>query len=368
MNFILKYPGSALFYVSVLLICLIFAYLAGRQKNKKRTSIWIWVIIIVLSIVAGVRASTVGIDLAHYIVRHIEPIREGMFARVRQPIGFRVLVWTVYLFTNQTVIVITTIAFIINGLIIRRLWDFRHKASFVLMVLFYYCSFYLITFNVFRQFLAIAIVFFATRYLDRRKYVKYGTLVAIAMTLHVVAIMGLALIPITILFVDSEELKLKKGKRTFLIASPFLALVSAILMLRFFDFEHFINLFHRFGAGSLGFMTPVKIVFSIFVFMVLRRDRNITQKLTTNIVEVKWLFTVYLMGLVIALSVAISIFADRFGWFYTPFEMVFAALFIKKKDFRILIHGIYILFALYTLYHGLSGSGQGVMPYRTIWH
>ena len=368
MNYILRYPGSALFYVSILLICLIFAYLAGRGKNKKRTSIWVWVIIIILSIVAGVRGSTVGIDVAHYIVRHIEPIREGMFARVRQPIGFRVLVWTVYQFTSQTYMVFIVFGFITNGLIVRRLWDFRHKASFVLMILFYYCSFYLITFNVLRQFLAIAVVFFATRLLERRQYIKYGIGIAIAMTLHVVAIMGFALIPIMILMIDSKDQKLRKGKKMFLLASPFVIMISAILLYRYFDFDHFIRLYHRFYEGRFGFMTPLKIIFSIFVFYVLSRDRNITQKLTIDIVELKWIFCVYFMGLIISMSIIVSSFADRFAWFYTPYEMIFASLLIGKKDFRIVIHGIYILLALYTLYMGLSTSGQGIMPYRAFWH
>ncbi len=62
-------------------------------------------------------------------------------------------------------------SFLINGFIIVRFWDFRYVASFTWMMIAYYIGFYFMTFNIMRQFCAIAIIFWGTRYIDRKKYI-----------------------------------------------------------------------------------------------------------------------------------------------------------------------------------------------------
>lgn len=367
MNYIYKYPESVFLYISILFVCLVFAYLGSSKKNrKKKFNIWVLLIILILSIFAGIRGETVGFDVAHYIVRHIEPIREGLFSRVNQPVGFKILIWLVYRFTDQTYMVFMVLAFITNGLIISRLWDFRNKASFPMMIFFYYCYYYLITFNVFRQFITIAIVFFVTRFLESKQYFKYCIGIAIAMSIHSIAILGLVLLPIDILLANSDK-KQRKIRKVFLIASPALILGISVLLYTYFDYDHYLNLYSIYATGRLGFMTPAKIVISILMFWVLRHDGNIKYNITMDTDELKSIFITYFIGLAMALLVILSSFADRFAWYFLIWEPVFMALKIKKKDLRILMHGIYILFALYTLYLSLNSSGQGIMPYVTKW-
>ena len=367
MNYISQYPKSVLLYIFILFVCLIFAIMGTRRRyREKKFNIWVIFIIFILSIFAGIRGETVGIDVEHYILRHIEPIREGFFLRVNQPIGFKILVWLVYKFTDQTYMVFMLFAFITNGLIIKRLWDFRNKASFPMMILFYYCYYYLITFNVFRQFISIAIVFFATRFLENKQYSKYIVAVVMAMTIHSTSILGFILLLIDILLSNSDK-KQRKIRKMFLMASPILIFAVATLIYKYFDYEHYLNLYLVYNTGRLGFMTPVKIAFSILIYWLLKHDYSVKHKTTAGTNELKKLFTIYFIGLVMALIVILSSFADRFAWYFLIWEPVFMSLKIKKKGFRLLMNSIYILFALYTLYISLNSSGQGIMPYVTIW-
>lgn len=366
MNYIYKYPSSAFLYMVILFTCWVFACFGSSKKNKNKLNIWIFLIILVLSVFAGIRGETVGIDVYHYILGHIEPIRDGLFQKVNQPIGFKILVWIAYRFSNNTYMVFMIFAFITNGLIVVRLWDFRNKASFSLMVFLYYCYFYLISFNVFRQFITIAIVFFATRFLENKQYIKYCIGVAIAMSVHSIAILGFAFLPIYIVYVN-HDLRQLKIRRIFYISSPFLILVTAIVVYTQYDYNHYIELYKNYSSGGLGFMTPIKIVVSLFMLWVLKHDSLYAPNKTLKLVELKRIFTTYLIGLIMALSVMLSSFADRFAWYFLIWEPVFMALRIEKKDFRLLVRGIYILFALYTLYLSLNNSGQGIMPYVTVW-
>lgn len=367
MNYISLYPKSVGIYITILFICLIFASLASRNKNSnKRFNIWVMLIIIVLSVFAGIRGETVGIDVQHYIVRHIEPIRDGMFSNVNQPIGFKILVRLVYMFTDKTYMVFMCFAFITHGLIIKRLWDFRNKASFPMMIFYYYCYYYLITFNVFRQFIAIAIVFFATRFLEKKEYIKYCLGVAIAMTIHSISILGFVLLPIEILLSNADK-KQRKIRTIFLLASPILIFIVAILLFKFFDFDHYINLYLIYNTGSLGFMIPTKIAISILMYWILKHDYYIKHNITMEINELRKTFITYFIGLITALLVILSSFADRFAWYFLIWEPIFMSYKIRKKDYRVLMNSVFIILSLYTLYISLNNSGQGIMPYVTIW-
>ena len=361
------YPKSLITYITILFVCMVFAICASNNKTKNSEfNIWVGLIILVLSIFAGVRGESVGIDVQHYIVKHIEPIRYGLFSSVNQPIGFKILVWLVYRFTEQTYMVFMVFGFITNYLIIKRLWDFRNKASFPLMILFYYCYFYLITFNVFRQFISIAIIFYATKYLENKKYFKYCIGLLIAISIHSTSILGL-LILVTDILLSKSNIKERNIKIIFTIISPILMLILAILLYKYYDFEHYYNLYLRYNNGSVPFMTIVKILVSLVMYFVLINDYYIKEKITITSAELKKIFVIYLIGLFIALSVILSSFADRFAWYFLIWEPVFMALKIKNKNLKLIMQSTYILFALYTFYVSVKYSGQGIMPYVTIW-
>ena len=357
MGYISQYPESALLYVGIMLLCVMLAIIASKEKRKAST--YVIAIIVILSVFEGLRGESVGIDVSHYIIRHIEPIREGAFAKVNQPIGFKIIVWISYLISSKTSTVFLLFAFITNGLIVLRLWDFRHKASFPFMVFFYYCFHYLITFNVFRQYIAIAIVFYVSRYIDEKKYLKYGIGVIVATLIHSTSVLGFLLIPIDILTSD-ENVKQWRLRYRIIFASPILIFLVVGLFFNF-DYEHYIDLFKNYGSGSLGSMTLVKIAIAIGIFVCMYKNKKNNQ-------EIKKIFTTYCIGLFISLLVAVAIFADRFAWYYLIWEPVFMSYNLKRRDNKILVRGVYVLLALYTLYLNLSVSGQGIMPYISVFH
>jgi len=367
MNYIMEYPKSAFLYISVLFFCLIFSFIGLRKDNKeKKLNVWIVLIITILSVIAGIRGETVGIDVAHYITSHIEPIRNGFFSQVDQPIGFKLLVWFVYRFTNKTFVVFTVFAFITNGLIILRLWDFRNKGSFSLMLFFYYCYYYLITYNVFRQFISIAIVFYFTRYLEQKKYILYIIIVALACTIHSTAILGFILLPLDILF-SEEGKKQRMMKKIFLILSPIIIIIAAFLVYKYFDYDHYLDLYKVYNIGGLGFMTPSKIIVAISIFIIFKNEIKQKRIQLLKSFQLSNIFVIYILGLLLSLLVYFSNLADRFAWYFLMFEPIFMSFIIKKMDYRLLMRGIYIIFAIYTLFNALNNSGQGIMPYITFW-
>src|SRR5699024_10351989 len=88
------------------------------------------------------------------------------------------------------------LAFATNYLIVKSLWHFKDKVNFTLSTFLFFTIYYFQTYNITRQWLAIAIVFFAIKYLFSNKYIKYLLIVLVASTIHSSAIITLSFIPL----------------------------------------------------------------------------------------------------------------------------------------------------------------------------
>lgn len=371
MNYILEYPESALLYIFILITGSFFSYLGSLKKyrNNTKTNIWIYALILLLSIFAGFRNGETGVDTAHYIIRYMEPIREGAFWSITDmSIGFKFIVWFTYLFTNHTFIVFTVIALITNSCIILRLWDYRNKSSFLLMFIMYYGFYYLITFNLFRQFLSIAIVFYYSRYIELKRYKTYIVGVVLAIMIHNISILGFMLIPIDILL-SNENLKERKIRRIVLLLSPIIILVISWGLLNYFDFDHYIHLLNRPGNhGSNGISIPIKMLLGFIMYYGIRKriSYNIND-CAISLAELNKIISIYFIGLLIGLTSYISYEAERLTYYFVMFEPILVSIKVKKNFQIQIIRYLYILFTIYSLYSKLAGGGSKIIPYTFFW-
>ena len=367
MNYVIEYPGSALLYLGVLCLSLIFAFLATHEVHSRNKIINIWVILLIalLVIFAGIRGESVGVDVAHYIVRHIEPIREGAFSSVDQPIGFKSLVWLVYQFTDQTWVVFLSFSLITNALIVLRLWDFRDKSSFSMMIFWYYCFYYIVSFNIFRQFIAVAIIFYFTRFLESKNYKIYILAVALAITFHSTAILGF--VPLFIdIYLSDEKIKERKLRKYFTLAMPIIIIAAVVFVYYFYDYDHYMYLLNRStNQANIGISIPVKLVLGIAMYRIINREirHYPDEKVKVKENELKKITANYTLGLIIALMSFIASEAERFSFYYMQYETVFVSFKSKKDRKLIVLRVLYILLGLYTLYSRLSGNGLQIMPY-----
>ena len=366
MNYIVEYPGSAVLYFAVFLLSIVCATAAStKQKSRGLYNPWLIFLILLLSIFAGMRSDHVGVDVAHYIVRYIEPIQAGRFFEIHDmSVGFKALVWLFYLITDNAHIVLLMIALLTNALIVLRLWDFRKKSSFSLMIAWYYCVYYLVTFNIFRQFIAVAIVFYSTRFLEEKRYRSFIVGVIVATTIHNVSILGFIYLTVYILL-SSETHKERKLRRYLMISSPILILIVAVLLYRFYDFDHYLNLLNRAtNRGTDGISFPVKIILGIILYRTVKKNMH---KTNINEIQLREFGAIYSIGLLIGLLSYISFEAERFTFYFMMYEMPYVSFRYRRSGKLQLIRYIYIAFMIYTMYSKLSGGGSQIMPYTFYW-
>ena len=183
-------------YVSLALLSFFLADCAERKDSRKS----VWLIVISLSLIAGLRNTSVGIDTQTYF-EAFDLISDGKFGEIygieRGYIylsAFLLRVW------DNNRFLFFTYAFISHALIIFRIWSEREYISFKWSVLSYYIMFYAFSLNGMRQFLAAAIVIYATTFLKDGKYARFVLYTAIAILIHTSAFIGIAYLLFEVLF------------------------------------------------------------------------------------------------------------------------------------------------------------------------
>lgn len=355
---------SYIVYFGTLIGAFGFAILADRYNKKEIT----WLITLLLTLIAGLRAPNVGLDTQSYYA-NFQFLSAGQFGQVYgMEESFKYIGYVLMKIWNNPNFVFGVLAFITHGLIIRRLWDFRGIASFACMVACYYMGFYHMSLNVTRQFVAIGIVFYATRYLIQSRYLVYIAYLLIASLFHQSALIGVMLF-VCELFKWNTFSSVKRATfLTIIVAMP--VAVYAILQ-SLLKYEKYLLE----GASQMGIMVYIKALFlivTVFLFFVVKVDgEELSRKIRRNKeVRDSVIFVVvsYMIGLGFLFSSYYYEILNRMGWYFTLFESVYMGILVKsKKDLKI----IYVCYIITVIGWGFLVSmlenAQGSMPYLFIW-
>lgn len=181
------------FYLLIFAICFALFRVAINQR-KPQCNILLFIIIMLLSAVAGFRDDTVGKDLEVYGIMVWEHARHSNFNHLFDLLGiesgYLMLNWIVSRFTNtinwfffvhQLIIVTFAICTVV------RMKKYGKDVSTFLFVFFIFFD-YLVGFNIMRQMVAMMIVFYGLTYLFERRYIPYFVCSGIAILFHFSAV------------------------------------------------------------------------------------------------------------------------------------------------------------------------------------
>lgn len=360
------YPYSAIVYVFVLLHIVFLAFLAEISDSKGLGHIFVSVLILSLGLFAGLRDVSVGIDTQSYYMAILSasPGYSGEQFYNYFEIGFVLLLKGLIFLVKDPHCVILLVSLMIHTLMIETLWSYKNNVSFSFSVFLYYTMYYLETYNVMRQWLAIAIIFFALRYLLEDKYIKFVCFLLIATTMHSSAIICIVFIPIHMLIVHKVPLKYKV-----------LIGVSIIVYLFFSNYFFTVlgleSVFDRYkhyyvggtAAVSFGFYFVLRLCIVLFALFLLKQTSCTLQQS----IFIKNIIALTFLGTLLTMTGYVIRYADRLGTYAVVYEIMLWPLLTKSKQMpalAALFKLVAILLALYVFYVGLKGSSQGQMPYR----
>lgn len=181
--------GSSIFYFCVIFFSVVLMHYAAKYDSK----FILFLLIILLSIVIGFRVY-VGRDYWNYEKAYEIIVQQGNIEQAKKFYTVEysyMLVCMLSKWIGGTFRFVTTFyGFFTTLFYMLGIWYFRKNARVEWMMLYYGASLFWGSFNTIRQYLAIAIVFFAFRYVIEKKPIKYFLLMGIAIFFHTSAIIA----------------------------------------------------------------------------------------------------------------------------------------------------------------------------------
>lgn len=357
--------GSYAIYIGVLVICWLCAYLANRYNRKA----FVWIIITLLTLLAGLRDESVGMDTAGYL-NLFGMIGSGQFhLAYGLEESFKYIVYGILRLIPDRRFLLVLFAFIANWCIVIRFWELRKLSSFACMVLCYYMAFYFASLNAIRQFIAVGIIFYSTRYLSRKKILPFVIAVLVAMQFHRSALIGFVLLAMNC--IRWREL-LKHQKVLYILSvliTPVLIVATIQLVGRYA--KYFSN-----TTVDIGMMLLLKMAFLaatlIFVFGVHRGYgyfRNGHLLSSEDRYQILIATMCYFVALLLAAFGYIFEYVQRISWYYYLFEGVYFGMLLKGKNpVNRLLFGYFIAFVIgYGFIYSMTNNSHGTMPYLFFW-
>ncbi len=348
-------------YILNLFISTILNFFSRIMKNKYiKISAIIGGLAMMLPIfICGLRYN-VGTDFENY-QQWFNYYLSNKISLKSEEIGFGILIKLIQLFTRNPQFLFLTVAAIINILIIlfiRKHTKYFELGYFLFVALYFYYS----TFNILRQWIAIAIFLYAIKYIYSRNIKKYLIFIFIACTFHKTAI-----IAIPIYFILNMKLN-KKNIIIILLMILILYFGLDIILLRVstifnINTAKYLNYFNKddtIGANGYAYSSITMIALIII---------SITKKqYLLNNSHGKEDITMLILMLAFSIMGINSLIFSRLQLYFLPYLTVIIPNMLKiiTKSQRKFVYVIIVILGFTYMYRALTINGGNPLPYQSV--
>lgn len=367
-----------LIYLLLFLVVEILAILSCRSKEKSgkiKAFILPAIIVIILSIFGGVRDLTIGTDVLVYGSNWFEiATKMGSFSTYMNyiqtsDVGYLFINYIVSRFTNDVHIFLIVLQLICNGLVIATLYRYRDKVPFWLSLLMYLCIFYCRTFNILRQTVALSIVFYSVRFLEKKQNIKFIIAVLISSLFHFTALISLVILLFRKICESGSRFKTMFVFiiviLTFITVFFIKDLISILYSLGIVNARIY-NYLYDFATSSVNIMLIENLFKFFMLFLILLQNKRIKDKFQLNSLFVLCV----IVDFVIYQIRSVILYSDRLSFYFGYFLMLIfpqtAISFKAKGRDKLLLNTIFIVFLLGFWYYKFVYSGScEVYPYSS---
>lgn len=354
-------------YLITILLSIFIARHAETKAGVDR-AIWLLIAFFPLVLIAGLRASSVGVDTDYYPLPFfsysLEMNLPDMMATAGCEPGFSSLIWILSRLTRSfnSVLLIVQLLMVLPIVWISHKLRVRHLQ---VVVLTYACLIFPWSLNLMRQALACSTLIFAYYYAQNRNLVRYALCVLLSVSIHNTGFLGLVFYPIC-LIARMEEGKRERMALGFIVmATAITVMVVAFPELIVKPILHLKESYARFESdlysGSFNAaLTSFPIAVSACGFLLSRRNESSKND--------SWIFSLSLIMAFAGVLAPLSILnqtLSRLSEMYLIFSC-FAIPGIVQIDRRagllLTAFSVAIFFWVYCY-----GNASGALPYYFFW-
>lgn len=358
---------SCVIFGGLLVLNIVLAWIAQKENRKDV----LLLAALTMTLVAGLRATSVGIDTAQY-TEQFRLLKLGRFDLVyAMEKSFMYLCSILMIIFRDAHFLFAIFAAVTHGFVLLRLWDFKEDICLPWSVACYQIMFFPESLNVMRQLIAIAIVFYATRYISKKKYTRFLVYVGVAFLFHNSALIGLGFLGLDA-FVYWHSIDKEKRAKILKISVKAGIVLLIIGVILFFA----LNIGERYDKYltniklNFGLMMLVKLFFLIGTIILMHNEMKelLTNRKERRLVRnIETIRIYYGLGIMFTSLGYILENAHRIGWYYAIMECVYFGIIVKEGKYHRLFQIGVMVILLYTFFKKLSGGSNGEIPYRFLW-
>lgn len=360
MGFIMENAYSIILFTLQLIIVILLSNIASK-KNGITSKGLLMCLILVYSVPCGLRGIHVGLDTENYyfLINNIQTYNATI---ARYEVGFRILIeFLKIIFINPTLVMLA-LSLITNSLIVCSFWKLKNKFSFTILNAGFLIFYYFQTYNIMRQWLAIAIVLYVITLLFDGKYIKSILLILLATLMHKTGIIALLLV--CIFWIQNESKSIFKK-----IIGIMLAMITLV------NFDRATSLFmgnselsylseryfsNNSDAGVIGLFFYLRVLFLIILVMAYIYKKISLIDISDKVLRI--VIICYSLGIGITMLGYFFNDMERIGSYFIVFELFIYEILLTKTKYKIVHYAIIGIFIL-VFVQGITSSGQGQFPF-----
>lgn len=359
-------PYLIVFFIVYIIAC--FIEKITKKKSNILSKVLLFIMLLIVSIFAGMRDETVGTDVVVYPKPIINTFKNHSFSVVYNTanveIGFIIIAWLTKLIQGDLNTFLFFIQVFIFGIYILYAYKNRKDLSFSSLILTFLCMIFGFSLNIMRQTMAIVLTIFSYNYVQKRELKKFLITIFIAINFHITA-----LVFIPVYFIYNYENK-KLG-----VLLKFVILASLIMFLFFFSQilviamdigilpDKYMSYLTRFNQDVIDVQIKaflLKLFFTFVAFFILNKDKE-------NKKNAKCMNFLLCLDCILFLIGSKISYAERISYYFTflVYGYVFARgqVIFNKQVFRIFNFGCALLY--WFVMFGMLNHSE-IIPYTSI--
>lgn len=309
-----------------------------RVKNERLAWIFVGVVILILSLVSGLRSGIGDTYMYEHLYSLITPEYD---ANGGYEAGFVFLLKVLKRISAEPVFMLMITSIIINVCNVISMYIFTNNGYFEIATFLYVASgYFTVTMNGLRQSLAASIIFLATVFIIKKKFIPYLLTILLMITIH-----NSAFVMIPMYFIVNEKAWHKKAN-----------ILYGMMLLGLLFYDPLMRILERTRYGGYsdfneGGASPIRII----VFLV----PVILSYLKRDLISKKWkegdIFVnmTIVCGIIMLFSAFNWIFA-RFTVYFQPYNFIVFSFILKNcfagKEKRLIYFGLIVCYSMFFYY------------------
>lgn len=330
-------------YIGIISLSTVLYLFSEKCKSKPLRLLLVIISLLITTVFAGIRSYETGTDIKTYVLYHFDIAKHGSLLDYINAKGTDSIIYSMmivfvsHIFPNAHWMLFFIQLYInIFFYIAAHKYNKYSQKSGALFLFVYYCTFYIYTFNIMRQGMAISmLVLGCIELIYKRKYKFYLFMNLMAFLMHPTAAICLIIPVLMKLFCNSKKLS-KKG-----VMISILILVCAVIVV--FQFQNIIQTLITVGIVKKRYLNIIttllkeridfekyKLVFCILILLLVSGIKKVEFKLIKEITVIFLMisFSAYLVG-------GVSTFTERIGLYFWMPALCISSGYITQDSVKI---------------------------------